>query len=94
MLNCKVLIEKLPQIKQNICLLKKLKTFYSSYFIGKSHFGEVGMQNYLVFQLIQRSFKGLLVLVMVITFVIGNLKDFLMKELILLKHLIMELLHT
>ena len=57
MLNCKVLIEKLPQIKQNICLLKKLKTFYSSYFIGKSHFGEVGMQNYLVFQLIQRSFK-------------------------------------
>ena len=30
--------------------LKKLKTFDSSYFIGKSHFEENGTQNYLVFQ--------------------------------------------
>ena len=30
--------------------LKKLKTFDSDYFIGKSHFEEVGTQNYLVFQ--------------------------------------------
>ena len=30
--------------------LKKLKTFDSSYFIGKSHFEEDGTQNYLVFQ--------------------------------------------
>ena len=30
--------------------LKKLKTFDSSYFIGKSHFEEDGSQNYLVFQ--------------------------------------------
>ena len=37
--------------------LKKLKTFDSSYFIGKSHLGEDGMQNYLVFQPIQRYFK-------------------------------------
>ena len=29
--------------------LNKLKTFASSYFIGKSHFGEDGTQNYLVF---------------------------------------------
>ena len=29
--------------------LKKLKTFDSSYFIGKSHFEEDGTQNYLVF---------------------------------------------
>ena len=29
---------------------KKLKTFPSSYFIGKDHFEEVGKQNYLVFQ--------------------------------------------
>ena len=29
---------------------KKLKTFDSSYFIGKSHFEEDGTQNYLVFQ--------------------------------------------
>ena len=37
--------------------LKKLKTFYSSYFIGKSHFEEDGTQNYLVFQPISRYFK-------------------------------------
>ena len=30
--------------------LKKLKTFDSSYFIGKSYFDEDGTQNYLVFQ--------------------------------------------
>ena len=30
---------------------KKLKTFDSSYFRGKSHFEEDGTQNYLVFQL-------------------------------------------
>ena len=28
--------------------IKKLKTFDSSYFIGKSHFEEDGTQNYLV----------------------------------------------
>ena len=37
--------------------LKKLKTFESSYFIGKSHFEEDGTQNYLVFQPISRHFK-------------------------------------
>ena len=37
--------------------LKKLKTFYLSYFIGKSHFEENGTQNYLVFQPINRYFK-------------------------------------
>ena len=30
--------------------LNKLKTSDSGYFIGKSHFGEDGAQNYLVFQ--------------------------------------------
>ena len=30
--------------------MKKLKTFDSSYFIGKSHFPENGAQKYLVFQ--------------------------------------------
>ena len=30
--------------------LNKLKTFDSSYFVGKSHFEEHGTQNYLVFQ--------------------------------------------
>ena len=37
--------------------LKKLKTFDSSYFIGKSHFEEDGTQNYLVFQPINKYFK-------------------------------------
>ena len=37
--------------------LKKLKTFDSIYFRGKSHFEEEGTQNYLVFQSLQRYFK-------------------------------------
>ena len=37
--------------------LNKLKTFDSSYFIGKSHFEEDGTQNYLVFQPISRYFR-------------------------------------
>ena len=35
----------------------KLKTFDSSYFIGKSHFEEDGVQNYLVFQPLYKYFK-------------------------------------
>ena len=37
--------------------MNKLKTFDSSYFIGKSHFKEDGIQNYLVFQPINRYIK-------------------------------------
>ena len=37
--------------------MKKLKTFDSSYFIGKRHFEEDGTQNYLVFQPMHRYFK-------------------------------------
>ena len=37
--------------------LKKLKTFDSNYFRGKSYFEEDGMQNYLVFQPMHRYFK-------------------------------------
>ena len=37
--------------------LNKLKTFDSSYFIGKSHFEEDGTQNYLVFQPINKYFR-------------------------------------
>ena len=37
--------------------LKKLETFDSSYFIGKSHFQEDGTQKYLVFQPMYRYFK-------------------------------------
>ena len=37
--------------------LKKLETFDSSYFLGKSDFEEDGTQNYLVFQPMYRCFK-------------------------------------
>ena len=37
--------------------MNKLKTFDSSYFIGKSHSEEDGVQNYLVFQPLNRYFK-------------------------------------
>ena len=37
--------------------LNKIKTFDSSYFIGKSHFDENVTQNYLVFQSINKYFK-------------------------------------
>ena len=37
--------------------MKKLKTFDSSYLIGKSHFEEGGTQNYLVFQPMCAYFK-------------------------------------
>ena len=37
--------------------MNKLKNFDSSYFIGKSHFGEDCTQNYLVFQPMDRYFK-------------------------------------
>ena len=60
MLNCQVLRESLLHMKQKQLLaeyrLKKLKTFDSSYFIGKSHFEEDGTQNYLLFQPINRYF--------------------------------------
>ena len=37
--------------------LNKLKTFDLSYFIGKSHFEEDGVQTYLLFQPIHKYFK-------------------------------------
>ena len=56
-----VLIKKIISYKSKHLLaeneFKKLKTFDSSYFIGKSHFEEDGTQNYLVFQPMCRDFK-------------------------------------
>ena len=76
--------------------LKKLKTFDSIYFRGKTNFEEDGMQNYLVFQPIKRYFK--------VIAGVGNgsyvyywkskgLSDERINS-VKLKHLIMELLHT
>ena len=72
--------------------MKKPKTFDPSHFIGKSHFEKVSVQSYLVFQPIQRFFKR--VSNIMITLNPGNLKDCLMKGLILLLHLTMVLLHN
>ena len=40
--------------------LKKLEKFDSSYFKGRSHFGEDGTQNYLVFQSIYIYFRKII----------------------------------
>ena len=45
---------KIIELENNI---KKLQTFDSGYFRGKSHFEEDGTQNYLVFQPIHKYFK-------------------------------------
>ena len=55
---------------------KKLKTFDSSYFIGKSHFEEDGTQNYLVFQPIEKYVKMITNTDYISS---GKLKDYLMK---------------
>ena len=65
--------------------LNKLKTFDSSYFIGKSHFEEDGTQNYLAFQPINRYFKVIADKKYISPW---NLKDCLMKVLNLPLHLI------
>ena len=69
--------------------LNKLKKFDSSYFIGNSHFEEDGTQNYLVFQPINKYFKVITNTDYVPS---GNLKDYLLKVLNRLQHLIIVLL--
>ena len=54
-LNRKITANKLKNLPVENAF-KKLKTFDSSYFIGKSHF-EDDIHNYLVFQPITRYFK-------------------------------------
>ena len=60
MLNFRVLTENYENKSKRLLLeneLKKLKTFNSSYFIGKSHFEEDDAQNYLLFQPLNKYFK-------------------------------------
>ena len=71
---------------------KKLKTFDSSYFIGKSHFEEDGTQNYLVFQPINKYFKMITNTDISSILHHGNLKDYLLKVLNQLQDLIIVLL--
>ena len=70
--------------------LKKLEAFHSIYFRGKSHFEDNGTQNCLVFQPIQRYFK---IVLMIIIYYHGNLKDGLMKVLSLLHLIKCTILH-
>ena len=94
MLNCQVLTKKTTANKLKSLIveneLKKLKTFDSSYFFGKTHFEEDGTQNCLVFQPMNKYFK---VIADKNMFHLGNLKDYLMKVLSLQLHLIIVLLH-
>ena len=61
MLNFQVSNTKITENKTKHLLveneLKKLKTFDSSYFIGRSHFEEDATQNYLVLQPLSKYFK-------------------------------------
>ena len=61
MLAYKVLIKRLSQIKQNICLsklnLKKLEKFDAAYFRDKNYFDDDGTQNCLVFQPVYKYFQ-------------------------------------
>ena len=74
--------------------LKKLKTFNSIYFRGKAILKKMVRNIIQYFNRHEDILKELLVLVIVFTFTIGNLKDCLMKELIPIRDLTMELLHT
>ena len=69
--------------------IMKIQGFDSSYFCGKSHFEDNSMQNYLVFQSVQKYFKKVLIVIM---FQRGKQKDCLMKVLKLLLHLKIVLL--
>ena len=71
--------------------LKKLKTFGLSYFTGKGHFEEDGVQNYLVFQPLHKYFK-----VIASTNYVhhGTLNDYLVKLLSRLLHLIIVLIQN
>ena len=59
----------------------KLRAFDSSYFCGKSHFEDNGIQNVLVFQPVSRYFKKLIIIT---NLQHGNEKDCLMTVLNLL----------
>ena len=62
--------------------LNELKTFDSSYFIGKSHVEEDGTQNYLVFQPMYIYILKCFILHIILNmFQNGNLKDYLTKVL-------------
>ena len=48
---------KKQEIQTIFTKMNLIRTYHSSYFIGKSHFEEDGVQNYLVFHPIRRYFK-------------------------------------
>ena len=77
---------EIPGIKLNI---NKLQPYDLSYFIGKQYFDEgSGKQNYLVFLPMRKYFKLNSVAGVTDMFYHGNLKDYLIKVLSHLQHLI------
>ena len=74
--------------------MKKLQTYVSTYSRGKSHFEADGTEDYLQFQPIYRYYKSVAGLVVIITCIFGNLKDYLMKIVKLLIQLIINSIHN
>ena len=72
---------------------KNLQTFDLIYFTGKSHFEEHGTQFIKYFSQYTYIEKGLQVLVVVIIFIFGNRKDYVMKILRLLLLVIIASIH-
>ena len=82
---------KITSVENNV---KKLQVYDLSYFTEKQYFDEGdGKQNYLVFLSMSKYFKlNTIVGVLMIVFYHGNLKDYLIKVLNHLKHLITVLI--
>ena len=68
--------------------LKKLEKLDAAYFRGNYFDGSDGTKNYLVFQPMCTNTLKHLLKVVLLMFLHGNQKDFLMKKLVLLPHLI------
>ena len=85
-------IKKIVMVEDNI---KTLHIYDLSYFKGRKYFDKGdGKPNYLVFLPMRKYFKLVRLLVLLIVFYHGDLKEYLMKVLNHLHHLIMVLIQN
>ena len=96
--NLKSLKQKINSNKTKILLveieLKKLQIFDSIYFMGKVILKDMVHKFISYFNQCTNILKGLVVLVLVVIFIFGNLKDYLMKMLQLLLQVIIASIHN
>ena len=96
--NLKSLKQKINSNKTKILLveieLKKLQIFDSIYFMGKVILKNMVHKFISYFNQCTNILKGLVVLVLVVIFIFGNLKDYLMKMLQLLLQVIIASIHN